>query len=128
SPPAGGFAGRWALHPPEPLVDVLALEVRIDRFGPAEERRATCGRIGNRVARSRVEVVAEALHLSAEGPDVDVHRDGLVEAAVVRVDLAPVVPGHVPDEPHARCPVLIQLERRLVVPVADVLAFPADAA
>ena len=114
----------------DPLVDELTLQVRVDRFGAAAEQARSNGRIRirNRIRRARIEVVAEALDFATERPDVDVHRDALVEAAPVRVDLAAVVARHVPDEADAWRPVLIQLERGLVVAVADVLAFPADAA
>src|SRR6185369_8579838 len=50
----------------------------------------------------------------------------LEEPAPVRIELAAVIPCHIPDEADARRPVVFQIERGLLVAVANVLPFPAD--
>ena len=91
-----------------------------------ERLRTRSCRILQVVGGVGAEVVAEALDLAAERADVDVHRDALEEAAPVRIQLAAVVPRDIPDEADARRPVVLQIERGLLIAVANVLPFPAD--
>src|SRR5262249_58661588 len=101
----GGRMGHLLIqNPADPLVDVLALEVWIDRLRRTAEQRgaARCSGRGQKVRRIGREVVAERRDLAAERPDVDVLRDVLVEPAVVRKDLRLACGEWIPDEADAR--------------------------
>ena len=122
-------ARDFVLGAEDELIRILTLQARIDRRRVAAEqaRAGRRARVGDEVHRRRVEVVAEAGRLAAERPDVDVHRDALVEAAPVREQLAASVPREVPDDSQSGCPVLGEVDRRLAGAVADLLTLPADA-
>ena len=84
--------------------------------------------IGVSVRRARARSCSRSLQLAAEGADVDVHRDALVEAAVVRVDLALrsfVATSQM--KPMRGAQLFFRLNDALPIAVADVLPFPADA-
>src|SRR5262249_5264046 len=64
--------------------------------------------------------------LAGEGAVVDVERDGLVEAAVARVELRVTLVREVVDEADARGDVVEDVDRRGAVGALDLLALPAQ--
>ena len=100
-----GSARSRTRTPNEVLVDVLALQVRIDRLGsmpPSSAFLPGVPLIGVVLAGSGAEVVGLRLQLTAERADVDVGRDVLVVTAVVGEDLALAVVHRIPGEADAR--------------------------